>query len=755
MTVRKFGTIKSLLHFDYPYFNEPNDGLGDEVSGETWTRIGNTKLAGNEIPYDIGGLPKFGYRCAYFPDTSSSIRGTNTNGIFNLSPSGEYEIEAFVRYINPEGFKFYNGHTYKVFNDTRYINWKQAKENCEALGGHLLTITSAEEQAFIETILEKNHVYWGGGKRNNNIWTWATGEEWNYENWASGQPNTSVGSGEYLWFVVNNNMLWSNSLGGYYYDYVCEWDYIHETDYPSQPQNIFSIGDLVLAVNSSQQLTLLGETSIATLISDIYDDNWKHILLRLKNGTAKVFLDGVEILSAALPTILTVPETITLGGFIGYMDEFCFRHSAGTGTPIVPIQPYSGKIKIDLLGDFGTGKNGDVTISSNSQINSYGMISTITDAKTFTISSWSNGTYTPAVGSEVMTHITAPQNTESANYPLVGLYAFRKIENLDGTNITLSNEISTKNGDDFTLSSSLLETYYVQVITVPNFASLTVNSRITITPLTWGTSTGGGIVAFRCTGDCTINGSILTHGYGAIRYDWHQMTHSKLIDRFLCSQGGGIFITCGGTFTASNDARLGASWSGLGDNSNGAAGYGGNAGGVTGKNAVGGGRGGEGGQECGVGGDGWGQYGGSISSSEGAGGGGGGGQGNSGGQGGTASQIGYDGHDADINGGMGDFWVRKSGSYTYSYRGGGGGGAPGGNGANGGGDKDTGSKYYNYYKTGGKAGASIILLCNLLNIIAATISTGGEKPQDGEQGQPGGGGTGFCYIACKEQVSNS
>ena len=97
MTIRKFGTIKSLLHFDYPYFNEPNDGLGDEVSGEVWTRVGNTKLAGNEIPYDVQGTPKFGYRCAYFPDTTSAIQGTNASGIFNLSPSGNYEIEAFIR----------------------------------------------------------------------------------------------------------------------------------------------------------------------------------------------------------------------------------------------------------------------------------------------------------------------------------------------------------------------------------------------------------------------------------------------------------------------------------------------------------------------------------------------------------------------------------------------------------------------------------------------------------------------------------
>ena len=37
MSKRDFGTIKSLLHFNYPYYNEPNDGLDDEVGIETWT----------------------------------------------------------------------------------------------------------------------------------------------------------------------------------------------------------------------------------------------------------------------------------------------------------------------------------------------------------------------------------------------------------------------------------------------------------------------------------------------------------------------------------------------------------------------------------------------------------------------------------------------------------------------------------------------------------------------------------------------
>ena len=38
MSKRNFGAIKSLLHFDYPYFNEPGDGLGDEIDIMAWRK---------------------------------------------------------------------------------------------------------------------------------------------------------------------------------------------------------------------------------------------------------------------------------------------------------------------------------------------------------------------------------------------------------------------------------------------------------------------------------------------------------------------------------------------------------------------------------------------------------------------------------------------------------------------------------------------------------------------------------------------
>lgn len=240
----------------------------------------------------------------------------------------------------------------------------------------------------------------------------------------------------------------------------------------------------------------------------------------------------------------------------------------------------------------------------------------------------------------------------------MGLYAFAKIDSVDGMNVVLSKDITTANGYDFTLDSSLLSTYYVQAITVPCYDNLTVSGSIT--PVTWSTTAGGGIVALRTTGDCTVNGSILTRGNGAVRYDLHQMTNSKLIDRFLCSQGGGVFISCGGTLTIASTARLVASWSGAGDGSNWAASYGGKGGSTA--NAYGG-SGGVGGGGCG------GNGGNSTATSWANGASGGGGQNKSNGTGGTG--VKGLGEVGTINGGK---YGGGNGNYYAGARGGGAGG---------------------------------------------------------------------------------
>lgn len=84
----------------------------------------------------------------------------------------------------------YNGHYYKIYDEG--MIWNDAKNFCESLGGHLVTITSENENDFIKSLIKNGNrgSYWIGGYKNqNNNWNWVTGESFNYANWAKGEPN--------------------------------------------------------------------------------------------------------------------------------------------------------------------------------------------------------------------------------------------------------------------------------------------------------------------------------------------------------------------------------------------------------------------------------------------------------------------------------------------------------------------------------------------------------------------------------------
>lgn len=89
----------------------------------------------------------------------------------------------------------YGEHYYEVIDKS--MTWTSAKEYCENLGGHLVTITSAEEQAFIETLVCQGakKQYWIGAYLDGDNYKWVTGEEFAYANWDASEPNQKVNNG--------------------------------------------------------------------------------------------------------------------------------------------------------------------------------------------------------------------------------------------------------------------------------------------------------------------------------------------------------------------------------------------------------------------------------------------------------------------------------------------------------------------------------------------------------------------------------
>ena len=134
----------------------------------------------------------------------------------------------------------YNTHAYKIFRD--YKSWDEAKEECERLGGHLITITSEEEQRYIETYIRElvgetePRKIWIGctDEGHEGDWRWCTGEPFEYNNWGTRQPDDLNGQNH---AIIQNYVIIRYNIEQFGWDdidqndenniwYICEWDYI-------------------------------------------------------------------------------------------------------------------------------------------------------------------------------------------------------------------------------------------------------------------------------------------------------------------------------------------------------------------------------------------------------------------------------------------------------------------------------------------------------------------------------------------------
>lgn len=142
-----------------------------------------------------------------------------------LNALAEKGIIYFDKNNFPENTVEFNGHHYYVSD--KVLSWNDAKEYCEDMGGHLVTITSKDENIFLSSLDSTHKVgHWIGG---NDIevegkWVWITGESFDYTNWDNAEPNNGGGVEDYL--VLRENGTWND---GYSHvgkmGFICEWEY--------------------------------------------------------------------------------------------------------------------------------------------------------------------------------------------------------------------------------------------------------------------------------------------------------------------------------------------------------------------------------------------------------------------------------------------------------------------------------------------------------------------------------------------------
>ena len=110
-----------------------------------------------------------------------------------------------------------NGHWYACHRFDAPTDWPIAKAMAETMGGHLATIRSLEENAFVFGVAldeygSVTHLasYLGARKNASGAFEWVTGEPFDFTNWKPGEPNGGWWE-PYLHFI--NAPLWNDTTG--------------------------------------------------------------------------------------------------------------------------------------------------------------------------------------------------------------------------------------------------------------------------------------------------------------------------------------------------------------------------------------------------------------------------------------------------------------------------------------------------------------------------------------------------------------
>lgn len=160
------------------------------------------------------------------PETGSSLEAA-----LEEAPAGGVSVQAAAS-IEFLGSYAYNGHQYALYGAASMLSWHYAKGYCEGLGGHLATITSAEEETAIfnwykSTSLWRNRSVYLGANNLSGEWEWVTGEKFEYTNWHQGEPSgydhTKVEHYlDYYWEFTSEAWNDTNEYGAN--AFLCEWD---------------------------------------------------------------------------------------------------------------------------------------------------------------------------------------------------------------------------------------------------------------------------------------------------------------------------------------------------------------------------------------------------------------------------------------------------------------------------------------------------------------------------------------------------
>ena len=150
------------------------------------TNTSSATVTGCEVSFSNLANGKY---TAFVHANNSAGRSSQSNWISFYIYESEYK---------PVRTEVYNGHIYELYDYE--MSWSFAKDLCKNMGGHLVTINSADEQEFISQFINRGGKasYWLGAtdfQTADGLYHWVTEEPFEYTNWASGEPSSTGTSG--------------------------------------------------------------------------------------------------------------------------------------------------------------------------------------------------------------------------------------------------------------------------------------------------------------------------------------------------------------------------------------------------------------------------------------------------------------------------------------------------------------------------------------------------------------------------------
>jgi len=122
----------------------------------------------------------------------------------------------------PQDSKEHQGHWYHAYDEA--VSWRLAKSWCEALGGHLVTITSVNENILVDRLTDRYSWIGLSDAKEEGTWVWMTGEPFAYANWEEDEPDNGQEDKDEHHVRILSGGTWDDCRATSQAAVICEWE---------------------------------------------------------------------------------------------------------------------------------------------------------------------------------------------------------------------------------------------------------------------------------------------------------------------------------------------------------------------------------------------------------------------------------------------------------------------------------------------------------------------------------------------------